>query len=225
MTARTNARLAGFTFLFYIILGIAGMVLFTAATGGQDTAATLASIASHRFAMGLSVVCGLLTILSALILGVTLYALTRDEDADLALLALTCRVVEGAANVFPVIAMVALIWIADTATSAASDPAAANGMAGLLIKVQNWSITVGATLFAIGSTIYSCLFLRARTIPRWLAQLGIISSILVGLVIPMDGVGLLKGLPVGLVWFPMLVFEVGLALRLLSKGTTPRPAA
>ena len=72
MTRSTNARLAGVTFLLYFAAGIASMKLAQAAS-----------------------VLTLLTSMSALVLGVTLYALTREEDADLALLALTCRVVEA----------------------------------------------------------------------------------------------------------------------------------
>ena len=75
MTVTTNARLAGFTFLFYIAAGIGTMAL-----ARRPHAAELLS---------------LLTSLSALVLGVTLYALTRAVDRDIALLALTCRVVEA----------------------------------------------------------------------------------------------------------------------------------
>src|SRR5205085_7646667 len=72
MSIKTNARLAGFTFLLYIVAGISSMA-FKQAAG----------------------VLGLLTSLCALVLGVTLYALTRAVDADLALLALACRVIEA----------------------------------------------------------------------------------------------------------------------------------
>jgi len=44
-------------------------------------------------------VLSLLTSLSAIVLGVTLYAITRDEDPDLALIGLACRVVEGVPGV------------------------------------------------------------------------------------------------------------------------------
>lgn len=37
----------------------------------------------------------LLTSFAALVLGVTLFAITRDQDRDLAMLGLTCRVVEA----------------------------------------------------------------------------------------------------------------------------------
>lgn len=75
MTRRTNARIAGVVFLFYIAAGMTSMAL-----------------AHNKQARD---VLTLFTSLSALVLGVTLYSITRDEDADIALLALTCRVVEA----------------------------------------------------------------------------------------------------------------------------------
>ena len=75
MTLRTNARIAGITFLVYIAAGIGSLAL-ARRTQAAD-------------------VLTLVTSFCALVLGVTLYALTRDEDRDLALLALLCRVVES----------------------------------------------------------------------------------------------------------------------------------
>jgi hypothetical protein len=75
MTRTTNARVAGFTFLFYIAAGIASLAL-----SGWSNATHVLSV---------------LTSLSALVLGVTLFALTREQDPDLALLALTCRIIEA----------------------------------------------------------------------------------------------------------------------------------
>jgi hypothetical protein len=70
------ARVAGFTFLFYIAAGMTSMAL-----GGQAQATDLLSV---------------LMSLSALVLGVTLYALTREQEPIVAMLALTCRVLEAA---------------------------------------------------------------------------------------------------------------------------------
>ena len=75
MTRRTNATVAGVTFLVYIAAGIAALAL---AKRGNVVA-----------------VLTLVTSFSALILGVTLYAITRDQDPELALLALLCRVIES----------------------------------------------------------------------------------------------------------------------------------
>ena len=95
MTRTTNARIAGFTFLFYIAVAFPSMVLLERATSGEGIAAKLASIAQHAADVRVAVVLSLLGCFSALVLAVTLYAITREVDADLAMLALTCRVAEG----------------------------------------------------------------------------------------------------------------------------------
>jgi len=74
MTRRTNATVAGVTFLVYIAAGISSM-----AFAHSNAAALLTLVQSF----------------SALVLGVTLYAITREQDPDLALLAMLCRVIEG----------------------------------------------------------------------------------------------------------------------------------
>ena len=75
MTVTTNARIAGFTFFLYIVAGITSLALH-----GRPHVTDFLS---------------LLTSLCALVLGVTLYALTRDVDPDLAVLALACRAIEA----------------------------------------------------------------------------------------------------------------------------------
>src|SRR5436309_4473668 len=75
MTRTSNARLAGFTFLLYIAAGIASM-----------------QVAGHA---GATSVLAVLTSFCALVLGVTLWAITREVDPDLAMMALVCRVIEA----------------------------------------------------------------------------------------------------------------------------------
>jgi Domain of unknown function (DUF4386) len=75
MTRRSNARIAGITFLVYIVAGMAVLNL-----PGEGHAAVL-----------LNLVCSF----SALVLAVTLYALTREVDREIALLAMACRVIEA----------------------------------------------------------------------------------------------------------------------------------
>lgn len=81
MTLRTNARVAGVTFLFYIAAGITSLALSGRATAGAGTAAKLASIAQHEAAMRVVALLSLPIGFSALVLGVTLYAITREQIA------------------------------------------------------------------------------------------------------------------------------------------------
>ena len=69
------AKVAGFTFLFYIVAGVTSMQL-SSASPPTDLLLLLQSF-------------------SALVLGVTLYALTHKQGPVLALFALTCRVAEA----------------------------------------------------------------------------------------------------------------------------------
>jgi hypothetical protein len=157
-----TARVAGFTFLLYIAAGITSMALCS-----QSQVADLLY---------------LLQSFSALVLGVTLYALTREQGPVLALLALTCRVAEA---------------------------------------IQYGE---SAIYFAVGSLLFAWLLLRGRLIPAVLAQLGVLASALLVLVLPAQLAGLFGG-PMSwassitwLVWLPMLIFEVIFSLWLMIKG-------
>ena len=220
MTRTTNARLAGFMFLLYIAAGIGSSVLFNQATrGAEGIAATLASIAQHETLVRLTAVLTLLTFLIAVVLAVALYALTREEDSDLAVMALCCRVSEGVINAVATVRTLGLLAVATASTAAAAPDAAATQALGALLLKQGGQYTlIGATCFAVGSTLYSYLFLRARSIPVPLAWLGVLASILLVVALPLRLAGFLEGPATNFVWLPMLVFEVGLALWLLIKG-------
>jgi hypothetical protein len=69
------ARVAGFTFLFYIVAGISSLAL-----GSESSLTDLLSLLQSFSALGL---------------GATLYALTREQGPVLALFALTCRIAEA----------------------------------------------------------------------------------------------------------------------------------
>jgi Domain of unknown function (DUF4386) len=220
MTRRANARLAGLLFLLYIVTGLASMVLFRHATGGAEgSIATLASLARHPTGVRLTALLTLLTFFDAVALAVALYALTRDQDPDLALLALCCRMGEGVIGAMSAVRTLELVSVATASTAAAApDMAAAQALGGLLLQGGGSSTLVGATCFAVGSTLFAWLFLRARSIPVPLASLGLFASILLVLALPLRLAGFLRGPVTYYVWIPMALFEVVLALWLLIKG-------
>ena len=219
MTRTTNARLAGFTFLAYIATGIASMVLFGQAAAGANAAAKLASIAQHATAVRLTAVLTLLTFFEAVVLGVTLFALTHEEDFDLAVLGLCCRVGEGVLGAASAVSTMTLLPVAAaSATSAAPDAAAATAIGASLLSQGGSSTAIGATCFAVGSTLFSYLFLRARSIPDPLAWLGVLASVLLVVGLPVRLAGFLPASLAWPIWMPMLAFEVTLAFWLLIKG-------
>ncbi len=66
MTRTTNARIAGFTYLFYIAVAFPEMVLFRNATSGERTVEKLASVAQHATELRVTVLLTMLSSFSAL---------------------------------------------------------------------------------------------------------------------------------------------------------------
>ena len=173
MTRTTAARVAGFAFLFYIAVGITSM-----AGAFRGPVAELATYAQNA---------------SAVILALTLFAVTRVEQPVLAALGMIFRLAEGALG-------------------------PALDVTGLTVPQP---MLVDATLFAIGSTFFCWLLLRGRMISRALAWAGVIASVILVVGLPLQFGGLLGAPLTMLMWLPMLAFEVPGGLWLLAKGVPP----
>ena len=173
MTRTTAARIAGFTFLFYIAVGIGSM-------GGafRGPLAQPALYAQNA---------------SAVILAITLFIVTRVEQPAMAALGLMFRLAEGTRR-------------------------AAFALAGITLERAT---LIDATLFAIGSLFFCWLLLSGRMLPRGLAWVGVLASMLLVVCLPLQLAGLLHAPLTMLIWMPMLAFEVPGGLWLLIKGVPP----
>jgi uncharacterized protein DUF4386 len=216
MTHTTNARIAGFTLLFYIVAGITSLVSFSQATGGGGITAKLASIAQHVLQVRMTIVLGLVQAVCAIVLAVTLYAITRDQDSDLAMLAMIFRVGEGLLNAFSSRDTLELLWLGTSVGPKAPDAVTLQALGTYLLGGPDWNMS--AILFAMGSTLFSYLLLRGRTIPVPLAWLGVVASVLLVVGLPLQLAGFFKGPLTSYMWIPMAAFEVPLGFWLLIKG-------
>lgn len=135
--------------------------------------------ASRLFRHSSSSVVQLSTCVTAVMLAVAMFGITRDEDRDLAVLALSFRVGEGMLAALAPIGALGLLWLGTALTGpGALDAAPADALGTFLLKVRSWSTLIGATLFAVGSTFFSWLLLRGRMIPIPLSWLGVVASVL-----------------------------------------------
>jgi hypothetical protein len=213
-----NARVAGFTFLIYIAVALSAMILLGRAAIGEGTAERLAGIARHAADVRLGIVLELAGCFCALVLAVTLYAITQDQDPDLARLAMICCAAEGVIGALSLPRGLGRLWLATAAGTDAPDPAAAATIGTLLMKLPDSSPTIGVTFFAVGSAVFAWLLLRGRMVPVALSGLGVLASILPAILLPVRLVGIPLGPARELMWLPMLVFEVSIALWLIVKG-------
>ena len=132
---------------------------------------------------------------SAVVLALTLFVVTRVEQPAVAAFGMIFRLAEGL--LVPVLRL--------TGVSVPHPP------------------LVGATLFAIGSTLFCALLLRGRMIPRPLAWTGVIASVVLVAGLPLQLAGRLHAPLTTLMWMPMLAFEVPAGVWLLLKGVPPGP--
>lgn len=219
MTRTTNARIAGFTFLFYSAIGICGDLLMKRAFGGGGDAATLARFGEYAADVRIDVLIKVLEVFSALVLAVTLYGITRDEDHELAMLALVCRVAEGVFLALSIPSYLGLVWLAKAGVGpGALDTSTTNALRTFMLMPVP-SVPLSTIFFAVGSTIFSYLFLRGRIVPVAIAWMGVFASGLLAVALPLQ----LAGVPTGPLhgyyqWLPALVSQTALALWLLVKG-------
>lgn len=219
MSRRAAARLAGLAFLLYIAVGILTLVLSSRAMAGHGVEAKLASVAQHMPDLRIAVLFVLFTSFCALVLGVTLWGLTREQDPVLAMLALTCRVCEGLAGALGVQRTMGLLWLAGPD---APDAATARTLGTWLLEGQVSG--VAAIFFSVGSVLFAWLLLRGRMIPAPLAWLGVVASAAAVVVLPLEFVDLFPGRWIWYVWLPLAAYEIPLALWLLFRGAAaPAP--
>lgn len=220
MTRTTNSRIAGFTFLFYVAAAYPGMVLFNRAIGGEAMPTRLSTLALHAADARLAAVLTLLGCLSALVLAVTLYALTREQDPDLALLGLACRVGEGVIGAASIPSMLGLLGLATATGANTPDRVAAQALATFTLEPA----PIAATFFAVGSTLFSWLLLRGRMVPIWLAWLGVLGSAVLVVGLPLQLARVLTGTVTQLMWIPVAGFELVVAVWLMIKGAAMPPS-
>jgi hypothetical protein len=215
MTRATNARAAGVAFLVYIAAGITSIVLFRRATSGAEIAAKLATLPAHATEVSMLVLLGFVQVFCAIVLGVTLYAITRDEDSDLAMLGLVCRSAEGIIGAVSIPTTLALLQLARGAAGDMPNAAGTHALAAYFLRDD---VALPATFFAVGSLAFCYLLLRARSIPVPLAWLGVVASVLLAVGLPLRLAGWLRESFMSILWLPMLLFEVPVAVWLIAKG-------
>lgn len=220
MTRGTSARIAGFTFLAYIAAGVTDMIVRGRAIAGADVPARLAAVASHAADVRISILLGMVQCFAALVLAVTLYGVTRRQNHELAVLAMTCRIVEGVFVGGSVPDTLSLRWLANLRGANALDPEATRALGAYLLRGD---VAFTATFFSVGSLLFAWLLLRGRMIPAWLAWVGVAASALLVVGLPLQLVGLLGGPVASMIWLPMLAFEVPVGFLLMARGVPDPP--
>jgi hypothetical protein len=218
------ARLAGFMYLFIIAVYLLGVWITSRFEVQGNIVGTAHRVVEHELLFRFGLALGSLNALCAVLLAVSLYAAVREIDKNLALLALAFELVYAAAGAASnLIDYSFLKQQLDAYSSGIPDAKQLSALADLHSFLDAAALNITCILYGAGSILFFYLFLKAKTIPRILAALGLFGSILVpftgfaSLILPHPS----KLLQIG--WLPIFAAEVSVGLWLLFKGVNLRP--
>lgn len=218
---QTTARLVGFLYLFAMALSIFGEAFVRGRMiVPRDAVQTATNIAASETLFRLSIVTDLLLYVCDIVLFWGLYVILKRVNKDGALLATFFRLVETAIlAVTTLTAFIALRFLGGGSYLGVIETAELQALARVFLSVYGIGLSIGFVFLGLGSAVFSYVWLQSRYIPRALAWLGIIGSLiltifsLATMVFPRvwEVMGMAYMMPMGL-------YEVGLGLWLLIKG-------
>src|SRR5437667_3025670 len=145
------------------------------ATDVEGDSAKLARIGEYATNVRLAILLTLVEGFSALVLAVTLYGITRDQD-ELAMLAWSVALLKGFLGTLNIPSYWRLLWLANAGVgTGVPDIPTTNALRAFLL-MPGPSVPIGTIFFAVGSTIFSYLLLRGRMVPVSIAWLGVFAS-------------------------------------------------
>jgi len=211
------AKVAGWAFLVYIAAGLAESILFESTLGSGAPLTKLANANANASTLRLTVVLSLVSIFSALVLAVTLFAVTFSYGPIVALAGLVGRTAEGVIGCTYALTTAGLVSTARF-SAAGEFIAGSESVAVLLLAIRHESALLSALCFAVGSAAFAYLLIRGRAVSAALAWFGLAASVLLMIVLPAQMATGVHGLLAIVLWLPMLMFELVLAVWLIVRG-------
>ena len=145
----------------------------------RDTAQTAANIVADPLLFRLGLVFDLLTVAGIVPLVVGLYIVLKPMGRGLAMLALLWRLIECALLASLTLAgLTALALVGGADIMRALGPLASGDIGYAMLRVQNGGFQAAFIFLGLGQMVFSLLWWRSRYIPRWLAGLGIVASVI-----------------------------------------------
>jgi hypothetical protein len=214
------ARTAG---LLYLLTNATAVIVVYAR--GQlilkgDAAGTAANIVASERLFRLGIVFELVTVAGVVALVVALHAVLRTVSRELALMAAFWRLMETASFAAITFSSLTVLTLLDDASylgPLGADQRAALGYS--FLRLHNAGFQVAFLFLGLGSAMFAWLWWRSRYIPRALAGLGIVASLVMAAaaIIYTLAPSIMQGKTM-LVMAPMGLFEIGLGLWLLVRG-------
>ena len=169
------AKLAGFTYLFIIIIALlnTGFVDQKLIIPGDD-AATAGNILSNDFLFRTGNAAILIMYASVVVLAWALYILLKPANKNIALLALIFRVAEAVLGCVTILTgFIVLDLLSSEGISATFTPEQVQALIGMMLNLRLVGLDIVLIFVGLGGSLYCYLFYMTKYVPRILAVWGI----------------------------------------------------
>ncbi len=214
----TNKKTARIVGILYIIGTAAGIISFVF-WPSLDTPDYLANISVNENKVIIAALFWFIAAVAVAGIPIMIFPILKKHNEGLALAHIGARLVEGVIYIVDAISLLTLLTLSQKFVKAGvPDDSYFQTSGTLLIAVGDWSFPVFATLvFAISALIFNYLLYQSKIVPRWLSGWGFIGAILVFSL----GILALYGHSLLILWIPIAVQEMVLAVWLIVKGFNP----
>jgi hypothetical protein len=217
---KNTPRFLGAAFLLQAIASaVAGLVLLNPLIVPENIVDSMANISNHVLQMQASIVVEMITAIGIVMLGCLLYATLKQQNTNVARVAMGLYIMEATILAASRIPAFALIRVSQESV-AAGHPAYLQSLGSLLYQSQSFGYDLHMLPFALGATMFYILFYKSGFLPRILSLWGIVAAplSLVGILLYLLGYDIAT-----VVFLPNLPFELGAGLWLVVKGIQDRP--
>ena len=210
-----TSRLIGALFLAGFLLYGTGSVLVNSVLDGPDF---LRNVSTMQTTLALGAFLMIATTAVDIGKAVIFYPVLERHGKRTAVAYLATMIFEMAMMTVGVLALLMVIPLAEQAMDGELDASTAQALASLAADANETAYQIGQLSLAFGALFLAALLFRSGLVPKWLAVLG-----LIGYTTHMVGAAAeIFGAPISLVLLvPGAIFELALAVWLLTKGFTP----
>ena len=219
---REATRIAGFTFVFAMVIVMFGNLYISANLIVPGNAVeTARNILEHETLFRINIACDLLYVITVAVMLTALYVILKPVSSGLAMTAAILRLVYGLVwIVIPLNMLGALTLLGDAPYLKVFEADRLQVLAKVHLTGSFDAYYVGLPFWALASTICGYLWFKSGYIPRMFAGLGVLASAWCVLCAFTFIVYPNFGKMVNLWWFdtPMALFEMALGVWLMFKG-------
>ncbi|HQW25439.1 MAG TPA: DUF4386 domain-containing protein [Saprospiraceae bacterium] len=216
---RSNAIAAGILFIIAAVAAMTGRILYGPILADPDY---IIKGTAHEAQVLWGAFFEILTAFAVIGTPVALFPVLRKYNQSLAIATVSFRLLETTMIIVGILSLLTIVTLSHEFTNEINPDTTSYLLAGKsLLAFQNWTFAFGPNV-ALGPSTFMTGYLlyRSKLVPRFISILGMVGGPVIFTcgVLVMFGMFTQTSLWGGLLAIPVFVYEMSLAIRLLSRG-------